>query len=198
MFGQVVRDVATARVDNIADRARLLALASMSVTDALINCWNDKTHYVFWRPITAIREGDNDGNASTIGDANWTSLIASPPYPDYTSGAVNVATAATRAIENFLGTDRVPFSVTTTNVAPTVQDTRTYRRLSDAAQEVVDARIYLGIHFRFADEAARKQGRRVADWAFKTFMRPVDGRRADAAAPDDSTGLGSTEINPGE
>jgi hypothetical protein len=190
MWGQVVRDVATAHVENIADSARLFALASMSVADALINCWNDKSHYVFWRPITAIREGDNDGNAFTIGDPNWVSLVPAPPYPDYTSGAVNVATATTRTLENFFGTDRLRFSVTTTNVGPTVQDTRAYRRLSDAAQEVVDARVYLGIHFRFADEAARKQGRRVADWTFRNFMRPLDVRHADGAVPVD---LGSGE-----
>ena len=190
MWGQVVRDVATAHVDNIADSARLLALTSMSVADALINCWNDKAHYVFWRPITAIREGDNDGNPSTIADPNWVSHVPSPPYPDYTSGAVNIATATTRALENFFGSDRMTFSVTTTNVGPTVQDTRTYRRLSHAAQEVVDARVYLGIHFRFADEAARKQGRKVADWAFKNFVRSVDGRDADGAAAVD---IGSVE-----
>jgi hypothetical protein len=183
MFAQTVRDVATAHVDNIADSARLLALTSMSVADALINCWNDKGYYVFWRPITAIREADNDGNASTVGDPNWTSLVPSPPYPDYTSGAVNVATATTRAMQNFFGTDRLTFSVTTTNVNPTVQDTRTYHRLSDAAREVVDARIYLGIHFRFADEAAREQGRSVADWMFRNFLRPLNGSRPQATAP---------------
>jgi hypothetical protein len=68
MWGQAVRMSRPRTSDNIADSARLLALTSMSVADALINCWNDKSHYVFWRPITAIREGDNDGNASTVGD----------------------------------------------------------------------------------------------------------------------------------
>ena len=65
------------------------------------------------------------------------------------------------------------FSVTTTNAGPTIQDTRTFRRFSDARQEVVNARIYEGIHFRFADEAARKQGIQVADWAFENFLRPL-------------------------
>lgn len=65
------------------------------------------------------------------------------------------------------------FSVTTTNTGPTNQDTRTFKRFSDARQEVVDARIYEGIHFRFADEDARKQGGQVARWAFKNFLRPV-------------------------
>ena len=181
MWAEVVRAAATAHLDNIADSARLLALASMSVADALINCWNDKSHYVFWRPVTAIREADNDGNAATVGDPNWTSLVPAPPYPDYTSGAVNVATATTRTLENFFGTDKMTFSITTTNVGPTNEDTRTYERFSAGAQDVVDARVYLGIHFRFADEAARKQGRRVADWAFRNFMRPIGDIAGSAA-----------------
>ena len=102
------------------------------MADALIASWNDKTHYVFWRPITAIREGDNDGNPMTQGDIAWQSLITTPAYPDYTSGAVNFATAMTRSLEHFFERDWMTFSVTTTNTGPTVQDTRTYYRLSDA------------------------------------------------------------------
>ncbi len=71
------------------------------------------------------------------------------------------------------------FSITTTNVGPTNQDTRTFRRFSDARQEVVDARIYQGIHFRFADEAARTQGKQVAGWAFENFLRPLNDNHYD-------------------
>jgi hypothetical protein len=148
----------------------------MAVADALISCWNDKTHYVFWRPITAIRDGDNDGNPDTIGDPGWQPLITTPNYPDYTSGANNFASAVTTMLEHFFETDHMTFSITTTNVGPTVQDIRTYQRFSDAAQDVVDARVYAGIHFRFADEAARKQGRAVAHWTFKNYLRPVSQR----------------------
>ncbi|MCA1626934.1 MAG: vanadium-dependent haloperoxidase, partial [Acidobacteria bacterium] len=179
IWNRALRDIAVAHVDNVADSARLFALADLAIADALITSWNDKTHYVFWRPITAIREGDNDGNPRTAGDPDWLSLVINPPYPDYTSGAVNFATATTRTLEHFFGTDHMTFSVTTTNLGPTVEDTRTYRRFSHAAQDVVDARVYSGIHFRFADEAAQKQGRQVADWAFRNFMRPLnnDGDR---------------------
>ena len=173
IWNRALRDIAVAHVDDIAESSRLFALADLAVADALITSWNDKTHYVFWRPITAIHEGNNDGNPRTVGDSSWQSLINNPNYPDYTSGAVNFATAATRALEHFFGTDHMTFSVTTTNVAPTVMDTRTYNRFSDAADDVVKARIYAGIHFRFADEAARKQGRQVADWTFKNFLRPL-------------------------
>lgn len=172
IWNRGLRDIAIAHVDNIADSSRLFALVDMAVADALISSWNDKTHYVFWRPITAIREGDNDGNPDTIGDPAWQSLITTPNYPDYTSGAVNFATAVTTMLEHFFETDHMTFSITTTNVGPTVQDIRTYHRFSDAAQDVVDARVYAGIHFRFADEAARKQGRQVARWTFRNFLRP--------------------------
>lgn len=180
IWNQALRNIALTHVDNIADSSRLFALADMAVADALIASWNDKTYYVFWRPITAIREGENDGNSHTAGDPAWLSLITTPNYPDYTSGAVNFATAATRALGLFFETDHLTFTVTTTNTGPTDQDTRTYHRFSDAVQDVVDARVYSGIHFRFADEAARKQGRQIADWAFQNFMRPIGRHHSDA------------------
>ncbi len=167
VWNQVLRDIAGVHVDNIAKSARLFALADMAMADAIITAWNSKNYYVFWRPITAIQEGNNDGNSRTVGEAGWTSLIAAPPYSEYTSGANNISSAALRSLELFFGRDRVSFSVTTTNTGPTIQDTRFFNRFSDARQEVVDARIYEGIHFRFADEAARKQGKQVAGWAFE-------------------------------
>ena len=173
LWNQVLRDIATANVEEISESARLFALAEMAITDALITSWNSKNYYVYWRPITAIREGDEDGNSRTDGDPSWQPLYTTPNYPDYTSGANNVTAAATRALALFFGKDRMTFSITTTNLVPTVEDTRTYSRFSDVAQEVVDARIYEGIHFRFADEAARKQGTQVATWAFKNFLRPL-------------------------
>jgi hypothetical protein len=174
LWNQILRDMANAHVDNIADSAKLFALADMSIADALITAWNTKSYYVVWRPSTAIQEGDNDGNPRTAGDTSWQPLIANPPYPDYSSGANNFTAAATRSLENFFGTDYMTFSITTTNTGPTVQDTRTYHRFSDVAQDVVDARIYEGIHFRFADEEARRQGRKVANFAFKNFLRPLN------------------------
>jgi hypothetical protein len=173
LWNQVLRDIGDAHVDNVGNSARLFALADMAMADALITAWDTKKFYVFWRPITAIQEGNNDGNSWTVGDPTWQPLIVSPPYPDYSSGANNFTGAATRALALFFGTDRMTFSVTTTNPGPTIEDTRTFHRFSDAAQEVVDGRIYEGIHFRSADEVARTQGRHVADFAFRNFLRPV-------------------------
>jgi hypothetical protein len=99
-------------------------------------------------------------------------LINTPPYPEYTSGANNVAGAMTRTLQLFFETDRVTFEIT--SLAPdAVRKTRTYRRFSDAADDMVEARMLLGIHFRFADVAARTQGRRVADWTFNHYLLPL-------------------------
>ena len=177
VWNQFLRDIAAAQITDIAESARFFALAELATADALISTWNTKSYYAFWRPITAIREGENDGNPSTTGDATWVPLLVNPNYPDHTSGANAVTRAMTRTAELFFESDRMTFSITTTNTAPTQLDTRTYSRFSDVAQEVVDARIYSGIHFRFADEDARKLGAQVADWVFRHYLRPA-GRRA--------------------
>ena len=179
IWNRALRDISNAHVNDIADSSRLFAMADLAVADALITAWSDKIHYVFWRPITAIHEGENDGNPWTSGDTMWQPLITTPNYPEYSSGAVNFATAMTRSLELFFRTDRMTFSVTTTNTLPTVQDTRTYERFSDAADDVVDARVFSGIHFRFGDEAARKQGRQIAAWGHRYYFRPLGGNGDD-------------------
>ncbi len=173
LWNKALRDIAGAHVHDIGDTARLFALAGMAFADAAITAWDSKLHYDFWRPLTAIREGENDGNPQTAGDPDWQPLVNTPPYPDYTSGANNGTGAMTRALALFFGTDEMMFSVDTTNPLA-VQRTRTYDRFSDAAADVVVARIYEGIHFRFADVEARKQGRHVAQWAFSHFLKPLD------------------------
>ena len=183
LWNRGLRDIAAAHVSNIGDSARLFALANLAMADAAITAWDSKRHYVFWRPVTAIQEGDNDGNPKTEGDTAWQPLINTPPYPDYTSGANNVTGAVTRALKLFFGTDHVTFSLSS-NAPQVLQKTRTYNRFSDAARDVVDVRIYQGIHFRFADVAGRSQGRHVASWAFKHFLLPV----GDQGDDDDDDG----------
>lgn len=171
-WNRAMRAVATNYVYKIGDRARLFALANLAGADALITSWDSKTHYNFWRPVTAINEGDSDGNPLTAGDPAWQSLVNNPNYPDYTSGANNISAAMLRTMALFFNRDRLDFEVTS-NAANVVQRTRSYRRFSQAAQDVVDARVLLGIHFRFADTAARKQGGQVAEWVFDHFLLPV-------------------------
>lgn len=173
MMNAVVRHLSDTQVQSISESSRLFALTSMASADAIITVWNDKAHYNFWRPITAIQNGHLDGNSRTTGDPTWNSLIASPPYPDYSSGANGLASSTMRALENYFGNDEIKFSITTTNTGPTTQDTRSFTSFSAAAQEVVDARVLLGIHFRFADEASRTIGYRVADHVFRNYFQQV-------------------------
>jgi hypothetical protein len=165
LWHRALRDVAAAHVNNIGDSARLLALATLAMADAVITVWDSKKHYVLWRPVTAIQEGENDGNAATAGDPSWQPFLNTPPYPDYTSGANGVTGALTRSLALFFGKDDMTFTVTS-DYQQAMQKTRSYARFSDMASDMVNVRIYHGIHFRFADEASREQGTKVADWVF--------------------------------
>ena len=173
VWNRALRDIAAAHTANIGDNARLLALGTLAIADALITAWDSKLHYDCWRPITAIREGDNDSNAQTAGDPTWEPLLNTPNYPDYTSGANNVVGALTRMLELFFGTDHMTFTVFSEHPLADPK-TRTYHHFSELSWDTVDVRIYHGIHFRFADEEGRKQGRHVAQWVSGHFLQPTN------------------------
>jgi hypothetical protein len=171
-WNQALRDIQAAHITNIADSARFFALADLAMADAVITAWGSKRHFVFWRPATAIQNGDTDGNPKTEADVNWHPFINTPPYPEYSSGANNVTGSVTKTLKLFFGTDKIAF-VMTSNDPNAVPPTRTYEHFSDAADDVVEVRILQGIHFRTADVVGRKQGRHVAKWVFHNFLRPV-------------------------
>jgi PAP2 superfamily len=174
-WSQAARELAAAHVHHIADSARLFALFHLAIADAGITAWHTKLYYNYWRPLTAIREGDNDGNEHTVGDPNWQPLINTPNYPDYTSGASGVSGAAARVLALFFGSDHIPFTLTTTN-AVAMQKTRAYNRFSDASADVALARILEGIHFRSADVVGVRMGEHIANWVFNHFLKPVHGK----------------------
>jgi hypothetical protein len=168
-----LRPIAEANLNNLGDTARLFALNYLANADALICSWESKYSFVFWRPITAIREGDNDGNPQTVGDSGWLPLLVTPPYPDYTSGANNISGSTTRILQRFFDTNHMDFTLDSTFPA-TIDKERKFSKFSDAAAEVVEARILEGIHFRSADKVGRKQGRKIADYIFENFLIPID------------------------
>jgi hypothetical protein len=169
-----LRAIAQKNITGTGDKARLLALASLAAADAQITIYDSKYHFNFWRPSTAIHEGDGDGNPDTAGDASWRPFLPTPPYPEYSSGANCLSGAMVTTLQLFFGTDELAFSVSSPAVG-LITNPRHYVRLSDAAQEMVDVRILQGIHFRSADEEGRRQGSRVAHWAFQKFLRPLAG-----------------------
>ena len=168
LWNQTLRALADRYATNVGDSARIFALVNMAMADAAMTAWQAKIQYNVWRPITAIRLGDSDGNRSTVGDPTWQSLFPAPNYPDYTSGANSLAGAATEMLRLIFETDRVNFSM----IGPT--SSRFFTAFSDAANEVVDARMFMGIHFRFADTTARVRATRVARWAHKYYLRSLD------------------------
>jgi hypothetical protein len=185
-FNRLARELAATYIGgtdlpSLGNRARLFALVNTAGADALICAWHSKKEFNFWRPITAIRNGGSDGNGLTEEDASWTPYLGTPNYPDYTSGANNVSGAMSRALELFFGSDKpfdTPFRIYALGngipLLPTDTNYREYTKFSAIAKEVIDARIYLGIHFRFADTEARSQGRRVANYALKNILEPID------------------------
>jgi hypothetical protein len=125
-------------------------LTNLAMTDAVITAWDTKITLRLLAAHHGRHEADNDGNPETISDANCQPLANTPNYPDYTSGANNATGAVTRALALFFGTDEMTFTVATTYPL-SIQRTRTYDRFWAAASDVVNARIFEGIHFRFAD-----------------------------------------------
>jgi hypothetical protein len=168
-WNRTMRALTDKYITDVGDSARMFALVNIAMADAIMTSWQSKIQHNLWRPSTAIQLGDSDGNSKTVGDPTWQPLFANPNYPDYTSGANAIGGAVTEMLRLFFREDRVNFSVIGVN------GNRDYTRFSDAGNDVVEARIYMGIHFRFPDVAARTSGQRVARWVYKYFLRADDG-----------------------
>ena len=147
----------------LSDNARLLALLNMALADAVIGCWDAKYTYDSWRPITAIQLADTDGNPATTADTGWTPIIATPPFPEYPSAHSCVSSAASIILAANFG-EHVEFSVTSDGM-PTV--VRYFDSFSDALDEVTNARVFGGIHFRTACNDGRALGRGVGGYVIE-------------------------------
>lgn len=181
-WNSIARSIAHTARNTLEENARLFALLNVAMADAAICSWDAKYTYNFWRPVTAIRSGDLDGNPATAGDPEWSSFIATPPFPDYVSGHSTFSAAASVVLALFYGTDRIPFS-TASDFLPGV--TRHFERLSAAASEAAVSRLYGGIHYRSANEDGLAAGREIGAWTVRTIMRPIRGPRHDRdAGPD--------------
>jgi hypothetical protein len=166
-WNRILRILSAQQGLTIAQNARLFAMVTLAQADAIINVWDDKGYYQFWRPITAIREAASDGNPATAADGAWLPFIATPPYPDHTSGASCLAGAAARVLQRFFGTDTMSWSDTNFT-----GQTRSFTKFSEAETDVVDARVWSGLHFRRADVLGALIGTNVADWEAANFFRP--------------------------
>lgn len=171
-WNRIARNVASLSHLDAWDEARLLALMNLAQADGAIASFETKYVFNFWRPVTAIRAGDIDGNDDTIADPGWESFLNTPAIPDYTSTHAVLGAAAAEVFRRFFHDDDVPF--TTTSGAPFAGITRSFSSFSQAARENGDSRIYAGIHFRTAVDDGIKQGKRIGAFAFTHVLRPLD------------------------
>jgi hypothetical protein len=170
-WSRIFRTLSAQEGLSLVDNARLYAMLYLTAADAFIAVWDDKAHYSFWRPITAIREADTDGNDATEPDGGWLPLLPNPPYPDHPSGHLGLSGSIGKTLEQFFETDGIGW--TDTNNAGL---TRSFTSFSQAVDEIVGARIWSGIHFRNADEQAAHLGRQIARWRQNHYFEPVRDR----------------------
>jgi hypothetical protein len=169
-WNTIARTVLTARNADLSDSARTLALMNLAMADGYIAGWKIRYVYDLWRPVTAIREGDNDGNEATAGDPTWDSHQNTPAVSDYPSTQSTFSAAAAVVLASIFG-DQTSFSFTSGPPFPAL--TRSFSSFSHAARESADSRVYAGIHFRSACEDGLALGRKIGQRAANIYLRPV-------------------------
>ncbi len=173
LFNVSVRDWAARQDLGARATARWFALLNMTVTDSYITCWRAKYDQPFWRPITAIREADTDGNPATTVDPAWTPLIDTPPYPDWPSGHGCLTSAYLRGLWHLTGSHALDLTITN----PVMGLSRHYTSATMLAEDAFISRIQLGIHFRDAMVDAYRAGRLASDRGVAIFKHRFDGNR---------------------
>ena len=154
-----------------SQNARLFALLAMAMADASFTAWETKYHYSFWRPLTAIRGADNDGNDLTEADSEWLPLINTPAHPSYASGHATVSGAARAVLDWAFGSDGHDVTLTHSTLPDIVLQYSAWDEITD---DIDDARVYGGIHFTFDQEEGAHQGSRVGKFIFRKYLRPLE------------------------
>ena len=174
LWNPILRRALVMRGDDLSSTARVMALFYLAASDASVACWEAKYVYNFWRPQVAIARGDEDGNDGTIGAAGWRPLIDTPPHPDYVSGHTANSGAMAFVLRSVFGNQPGYVIEARSSTAPGF--VRYWETFSEGVDEVVDARVYSGIHFRTADVAGARLGRQVAQFVLHHALRVSRGR----------------------
>jgi hypothetical protein len=173
VWNSAARQVSDAQGLTLSENAQTFALLGMAIADASIAAYDTKYHYKLWRPLTAIRNGDIDGNHKTDPDAEWSPLITTPAFPSYASAHATLSGAARRVLEHTFGKRGHTITLTTPTLPAVVLN---YTAFSEITDDIDDARIYGGIHFRFDQEAGSRQGRHVGSYILENYLLPVDDK----------------------
>jgi hypothetical protein len=165
------RQIVIGKKMSIVDSARFMAIVSVAEADAVEAVYEAKWHYQFWRPMTAIRNGDIDGNPATERDATWEPIDNTPLHPEYPCAHCTLATAIATATAKMLGTTEIPEVSITTPTAPNV--THRFTNLDAYTTEVANARIYAGFHYRYSTVVGNTMGRQIGEYVVSNVMQPV-------------------------
>ncbi len=168
LWNSAARQASAAQGKTLSENARIFALLAMANCDGLISSMEAKYHYNVWRPVTAIRSGALDGNRKTDPDPTWLPVIGTPPYPSYPSNHASAAGAAREVLERIYGKHGHAITLTSPAVPGVVLHYSTWEQIAD---DIDDARIYGGIHFRFDQEAGARQGRQVGRYILRNHLR---------------------------
>jgi hypothetical protein len=161
-----LRDLVTRRALDISDSARLMAATNTSIADAIGTAWNAKLTYVWWRPITAIREENDDGDTATVPVAGWTPLLTTPPYPEWPSGLCSVIGAITTTLDRTTGQVDL-------YIGSATKGTRYFSTKASLDSAAVDARVWSGLHFRTSDQVAIEIGTDVTNYVLDRYFAPA-------------------------
>jgi hypothetical protein len=171
VYYPIIHKLAEAKKLSVIDCARLYALTAIAREDALIAVFDAKFHYEFWRPVTAIRNGDNDDNAATERDAAWQPIDSTPMHPEYPCAHCIASASLAGVVQTVFGSADIPEVSITSPTAPGV--THRWTNVRAFADEVSEARIWAGFHWRFSTEVGRDMGYRIGEYVVKNFMQPV-------------------------
>jgi hypothetical protein len=156
---------------SVVESARFMALVAVALNDSLIAVLDAKYHYSFWRPVTAIRNGDIDDNPATERDPTWLPLANTPMHPEYPCAHCIQSGSVAGVVKAVLGTDEIPEVAMTSPAAPGV--THRWTNMADFTEEVANARVWAGFHYRFSTRVATDMGRRIGEYVVNTVMQPV-------------------------
>jgi hypothetical protein len=170
-YHPIARQLIERKQMGVLDSARLMALYSMALTDAYIAVFDAKYHYEFWRPITAIRNGDLGGNPATSRDAAWQPIDTTPMHPEYPCAHCIESGAAVAVLEALLGSEDVPEVSMTSLTAPGV--THRWSNLRDFSREVANARVWAGFHYRFSTRVGTAMGRSIGEYVAQNVLQPT-------------------------
>jgi hypothetical protein len=169
-WNRIAQTVAEAEGNTLEENARLFALLGMAQADAGISAWDSKYEFNHWRPVTAIRGADTDGNPDTDADPNWSSFITTPNHPSYSSGHSTVSGASGAVLGDFFGTDNISF---TSSAEGLVVPDRTYTSFSQASSEASSSRLYAGIHWSYDNADALAGGRALGHFISATQLQAI-------------------------